>query len=160
MLTQRTYLPEDIPFDRIRQILPEDWYIESAARVPTVSGWDNLGETKGVCLAISRPPYENELHRTKAGGLAVDIPKVYVYIFPTEFEGKHVNTSAIFHRGQITKPDAVPIACHAVLIMEKFVKVDDAYIFHNDPSFPDWKDPIAEIVTVMMKGPSASMTPD
>jgi hypothetical protein len=150
--------PEQLPFDRIRKVLPEGWYIESAGGAATVSGWTKLSGSCGVCLVISRYPYDTTLRRTKAGSLAVNIPRVYLYVFPTDFEGRHVNTSAVFRQGQIIQSKSAAVANHATLIADKFVKVGDAYVFHNEPSYPDWETPAADVVKALEEVPHGPFT--
>ena len=98
---------ESIPVTQIRNCLPKEWRIESVMPVNTVSGWTKLNGSSGVRITISRTPYDMTLHRTKSGELAVSIPRLYMYVFPSDFEGKHVNTSAVFRKGKITNMDKI-----------------------------------------------------
>jgi hypothetical protein len=138
-----------IPAARIKKCLPKEWRIESIRPVNTVSGWTKMNGSNGVCITISRTPYDMTLRRTKSGELAVSIPRLYMYVFPHDFEGKHVNTFAVFRKGKITKPESVSYANRAMLVMENFTTVGNWYIFHNSPSFKDWETPVSDIINKM-----------
>jgi len=136
----------DIPIDRIQKSLPDNWYLESVTSAMTVSGWDRLNGSRGIQIIIYRIPYDWTLHHTKSGALAVTIPQLQLYIFPGDFVGKHVNTSAVFSQGSITDPESALGAMHAMQVMEQFIPVKDWYVFHNNPTFKDWKTPIPDLV--------------
>lgn len=145
---------ENLPLDQIQTCLPKDWRIEPVIPADTVSGWKKLGGSKGICLTISRAPYDNTLHRTKSGDLAVSIPRFYLYVFPADFQGEHVNTSAVFRDGKVAKAESTSFGEHAVLVMENFTSVGDWFVFHNNPSFPDWKNPVDDVIKQMKKIPN------
>ena len=76
---------EDIPTEDIRRTLPTNWRIESIGPADTVSGWAKLSGSKGIRITISRTPYDDKLHRTKSGELALHIPLFHFYVFPADF---------------------------------------------------------------------------
>ena len=143
---------EGIPSDRIRKVLPKEWRLESVSTVNTVSGWDRLSGAKGVHITISRTPYDSTLHRTKSGELVVHIPKLHLYVFPSDFVGRHVNGAGVFKDGKITMAKS-PLLNRAMLIMEEFTPVGDWYVFHNNPSFRDWKAPVTDVIDQIRKSP-------
>jgi hypothetical protein len=136
----------DIPIERIQKSLPDNWYLESVSTAMTVSGWERLQGARGMRIIIYRTPYDRTLYRTKSSDLAVTIPQLQIYIFPRDFEGKNINTSAVFSQGRITKPESVPVVNHAMLVMEQFIPVRDWYVFHNNPSFRDWEAPVPDLI--------------
>ena len=144
---------EDIPSDKIKKALPKEWRLASVSPANTVSGWDKLSGSNGIRITISRTPYDNKLHKTKSGELAVHIPKLHLYVFPSDFVGKHINTSVMFRNGKITKAESALVANRAVLIMEKFTAVGDWYVFHNNPNFRDWHTPVADVINKMKRSP-------
>jgi len=144
---------EDIPSEKIKKVLPKEWSLASVTPANTVSGWNKLSGSKGIRITISRTPYDNKLHKTKSGELAVHIPKLRLYVFPSNFAGKHVNTSAVFRDGKITKAESALAASRAVLVMEKFIAIGDWYVFHNNPSFRDWNTPVTDLTNKMKRSP-------
>ncbi|MEW6366564.1 MAG: hypothetical protein AB1714_18200 [Acidobacteriota bacterium] len=148
---------QQIPVKRIAGVLPRAWFIESVDTAATVSGWDRLQGSRGIRIIISRHPYDLTLAPTKAGGLSVDIPQVVLYVFPSDFEGKHVNNSSIFRAGKVIPSDTTAFADRAVLIMDKFTKVGQWYVFHNAPSFSDWRNPVGDMTEAMKEIPNQGL---
>lgn len=140
---------ENIPSDKIKKALPKEWRLASVTPADTVSGWEKLSGSKGVCITISRTPYDDTLHRTKSGALAIHIPKFYLYVFPSDFVGRHANGAGVFKDGKIAKAKSPLLTDRAILIMETFTPVGDWYVFHNNPSFQDWKTPIVDVIKTM-----------
>ena len=113
-----------------------------------------MSGSKGIRITISRTPYDNTLHRTKSGELAVHVPRLYLYIFPADFVGKHVNGAGVLKDGNIAKAKSPLLTDRAMLIMEDFTPVGAWYVFHNNPSFKDWKTPVTDVIKKMEKDPN------
>ena len=142
-----------IPVAQIEKCLPDKWTIESVNTTNTVSGWTKLNGSKGVRVIISRAPYDSPKYSAKSGELAVPAPMFYVEIFPTDFEGKNINTSAIFRKGKITDSMSPFFANRSMLVMDEFTPFLGWYIFYPSVSFPDWKTPVTDIIQEIKKAP-------
>lgn len=155
-----TILAEDIPIEAIRtveiqKILPNEWRLESIHRVRTVAGWTKLNGSNGIRLTISRTPYDTTLHRQKGGGLAIYIPRFYLYIFPPDFEGRHVGGRSVFRNGKVITDHSLPPPREVGdLVMNYFVPIGEWYVFHGKRTFPDWAKPVADIVKAMQEVPN------
>jgi hypothetical protein len=137
---------EDFPVERVRTCLPEHWYVESIKGELTVSGWNKSNGSNGIRVTITRVPYDTVLRPTRGRGLAVAIPRFYLYVFPFDFEGEHVDNAEIFRRGEIITARSANPSAKQILVMNEFEAVEDWYVFHNSPTFRDWKAPVAEII--------------
>jgi hypothetical protein len=138
-----------IPRAEIEKALPAEWRIASVVSADTVSGWKRLSGSKGVCLTISRGPYDHTLRPTKSGERVVYIPRLYLYVFPSDFEARNLNSLAVFRDGAVTQPESTPGANRSMLVLSQFTRVGKWYVFHNNPTFRDWKNPVDDVVASM-----------
>jgi len=145
---------DQIPVAQIKKCLPDHWRIQSISPVPTISGWVKLAGSGGVRVTISRTPYTNELRRTKSGALEVPVPRVSIYVFPLDFEGKHANTDAVFRQDKIITTDSPKQPrVTADIVADQYTRIGSWYVFHNKPTFPDWTTPAADVIKGIKEAP-------
>ena len=149
-----------IPVEEIKKCLPGKWSIESVNTVNSVSGWTRLNGSKGVRIIISRIPYGNKKQPAKSGEMEISIPRFFMDIFPLDFEGKNINTSAIFRKGKITDSISSFFANRSMLVMEEFMPVLDWYVFYNTVGFQDWKTPASDIINEIKNAAYLKPLPD
>ena len=156
---------EDIPIEKINEILPLQWYVSAVYPRITYPGvWKRVSGSNGVRIVISRYPYSMELHQWKNrwdGPYAVYTPQVIMVLMPFDFEGEHMDTHYIFRNGEIIKPQGSGQHMPTVALphLDQFTKVEQGYLFYGEYKFKDWESPITDLINALNITPNQGMDP-